>query len=87
MIAWNEQMVQDWKYKAADWVVEPGLPDHHLRIIHPFVDPNSVRWYKIFDTRLTQGYSNYTYRRADELEKNSRLEARPHPDDVGAILV
>ena len=86
MRVWNEPMVQDWKYKAADWVVEPSLPDHHLRIIAQFVDPNLRRWYRIFDTRLTQVHSDYSFRLADELDANSRLEARPHPDDVEAIL-
>ncbi len=86
MLVWNAPTVRDWKYEVADWVVEPGLPDHHSRIIQRHVDPNSVRWYSIFDTRLAQGHSDYSLRRADELDANSRLESRPHPADVGAIL-
>lgn len=86
MLVWNEPLVQDWKYEAADWVVEPGLPIHHLRIIQRLVDSNSIRWYSIFDTGLAQGQSDYSFRLADKLEANSRLESRPHSCDVGAIL-
>lgn len=86
MLMWNPQVRIPWKYEAGDWVVEPGLPDHHLRIVQPVLDAN-VRWYLIFDTNLfTEGYGHYEWRGADELEWKSRLEARPHPDDVPAVL-
>lgn len=86
MLVSKAPLVRAWKYQTADWVVEPGLPDHHLRIIQQHVDPNSIGWYSIFDTRLAQGHSDYSLRRADELEATSRLESRPHSADVGAIL-
>ena len=82
----NYAVVAEWRYRGADWVVEPGFPNHHLRIIRQFYDVKGVRWYQIFDTSLTERYSDYKWRCADELESKSRLEARPHPDDVPAIL-
>jgi hypothetical protein len=66
-------------------VVEPGFPDHHLRIIQQLHE-NGVRWYLIFDTSLTGRVSDYKWRLADDLESKSRLEKRPDPDDVEAIL-
>lgn len=81
----NFLIIEHWKYQSGDWVVETGLPDHHLRIIHRFSDANVVRWYIIFDTRLLD-VCEYKYRHADELEPKSVLRARPHPDQVQAIL-
>ena len=75
----------NWKFEIADWVMEPGLPNHHLRIIHRFLDASGVRWYIIHDTHLLD-VSDYRYRQADELEPKSNLYARPHPDHVQAIL-
>lgn len=87
MYAWNEgQLVASWKYQSGDWVVEPGLPDHHLRIIERFIDANGAPWYTIFDTSLRVDYGDYRWRHADELEPRSRLKARPDPDAVPAIL-
>ena len=86
MLVWNEVILQHWKYAVADWVVEPGIPDHHLRIVGQFVDSASIRWYRIFDTSMTEVHSDYKLRRADDLEPKSRLEARPLPADVAAIL-
>jgi hypothetical protein len=86
MLMWNSQVRIPWKYEAGDWVVEPGLPDHHLRIVQQVLDANA-RWYLIFDTNLfTEGYGNHKWRGADELEWKSRLGARPHPNDVPAVL-
>ena len=62
MLVSKAPLVRAWKYQTADWVVEPGLPDHHLRIIQQHVDPNSIGWYSIFDTRLAQGHSDYSLR-------------------------
>ena len=82
---WNYAAVESWKYQAGDWVVEPGFPDHHLRIIEQHWDREGVRWYVIFDTSLTGQYSDYKWCPANELESQSRFEARPHPNDVPAI--
>ena len=75
-----------WKYQTGDWVMEPGLPNHHLRIIDVLVDDNSVRFYLIFDTTMRDGFSDFRWRQADELEFKSKLEARPHADQVPAIV-
>lgn len=83
---WNTVVVEHWNYEAGDWVVELGLPDHHLRIVRQFFDASAVRWYRIFDTSLRGGYGDYGWRQADELESKSRLKARPEPDQVPAIL-
>src|SRR5260370_11252833 len=83
---WNAVVIESWKYQSGDWVVEPGLPDHHLRIVQEVLDANNVRWYSIFDTSLGDGYAEYRWRQANELESKSRLKARPEPDEVAAIL-
>jgi hypothetical protein len=83
---WNAIVVESWKYESGDWVVEPGLPDHHLRIVQQFLDAQNVRWYGIFDTSLRENYGDYRWRQANELEPKSRLKARPEPDQVPAIL-
>jgi hypothetical protein len=79
-------VVDPWKYQAGDWVVEPGLPDHHLRVIEQFFDANGARWYTIFDTSLREQYGDYRWRNAEELERLSNLKARPEPQDLPAIL-
>lgn len=86
MLMWNSQVQMFWKYEVGDWVVEPGLPDHHLRIVQQFVDGNLACWYGIFDTSLKNMYGDYRWRQANELEPKSRLKARPQPDQVPAIL-
>jgi hypothetical protein len=75
-----------WQYGLADWIVEPGLIAHHIRIIQCFLDDNSVRWYLIFDTTLEDGHGDYKWRRANELESKSRLYKRPDPGQIPAIL-
>lgn len=86
MLMWNPQLQFWWNYQEGDWVVEPGIPDHHLRIVQRFVDGNLVRWYRIFDTSPKDVYGDYRWRQADELEAKSRLKARPTPDQIPAIL-
>lgn len=86
MLMWNPQLQILWNYQEGDWVVEPGLPDHHLRIVQWFVDGNLVRWYRVFDTSSRNVYGDYRWRLADELESKSRLKARPEPDRIPAIL-
>jgi len=76
----------NWKYQAGDWVVEPGFPNHHLRIIDSLIDDNHIRWYLIFDTTMRDGFSDFRWRHADALESTSKLEARPRPEDVPAII-
>jgi hypothetical protein len=83
---WTQVQVGVWNYGPADHVVEPGFPDHHLRIIQQHYADDGVRWYLIFDTSLRERFSDYKWRRADELESRSRLEKRPNPGDVEAIL-
>jgi len=83
---WNSEVVESWKYESGDWVEEPGLPDHHLRIVQQVLDANNVRWYSIFDTSFGDGYAEYRWRPANELESKSRLKARPEPDEVPAVL-
>jgi len=84
--------VIEWKYEVGDWVVEPGLPNHHLRVVRHFVnlgplDFRPVRWYGIFDTNLLErGGGDYSWRLADELEHTSFLNARPAPGQVPEIL-
>jgi hypothetical protein len=75
-----------WRYEAADWVVEPGLIDHHLRIVRGFVNHEGVRTYQVFDTSLRVGFSDYSLRLADELESKSRLQSRPPVLQVPFIL-
>lgn len=82
---WSFVPVEPWNYEAGDWVVEPGLPDHHLRIVRQFWDGN-VRCYLTFDTSLRDVYAEYRVRLADELESKSFLRARPRHDQVPAIL-
>jgi hypothetical protein len=87
--AGNFQSYEDftpWQYGLADWVVEPGLITHHLRITQCFLDGNSVRWYLIFDTTLEEGRGDYRWRRADELESKSQLYKRPNSSQILAIL-
>src|ERR1017187_7916958 len=60
------------RYEVGDWVAEPGLITHHLRIIECVVDDNSFGWYRIFDTTLQDGHGDYKLRDADELEAKSR---------------
>lgn len=86
MPMWNPQFQILWSYQEGDWVVEPGLPDHHLRIVQRLVDVNLIRWYQIFDTSLKNVYGDFRWRQADELETKSRLKARPNADQVPAIL-
>jgi hypothetical protein len=50
MLVWNPEVRILWQYKAGDWVVEPGIPGHHLRIIQQSFDADSVRRYRVFDT-------------------------------------
>src|SRR2546422_5937602 len=78
-----------WKYLEGDWVLSPswaGLVDHHVRITDRHVDENWERWYKIFDTTLARGYADYSWVRAGDFEKESRLVNRPDWRCVGAIL-
>jgi hypothetical protein len=82
---WNYPVVEQWKYGQADWVVESGFPDHHLRIIRQLFQ-DGVRWYLVFNTSLAGRFSDYKWRRASELESKSRLEKRPDANDVEAIL-
>ena len=83
---WNPIVLETWTCRSGDWVVEPGLPDHHLRIVQQLIDANDVRWYRIFDTSLRDVYGDYRWRQANELEPKSRLKTRPQPDQVPAIL-
>jgi hypothetical protein len=83
---WNTVVVESWKYQSGEWVVEPGLPDHHLRIVQQVLDANDVRWYSIFDTSLRDSYGDYRRRQANELEPKSRLKSRPEPEEVPAVL-
>lgn len=80
------QQFMPWRYRVGDWVVEPGLITHHLRIIECIVDENSLGWYRIFDTTLQDGRGDYKLRDADELETKSSLYRRPNPNDISAIL-
>lgn len=81
---WNSVGVEPWKFGPGDWVVEPGLPNHHLRIVERHLE-NNVRWYKIFDTRMND-VGEYRWRQANELESKSFLYASPTPDQIPAIL-
>ena len=86
---WNSVVIEPWKYESGDWVVEPGLPEHHLRIVQRFqqiFDGNVVRWYSIFNTSLREHHGDYKWRQANELESKSRLKMRPDADQVPAIL-
>jgi hypothetical protein len=81
---WTSIVVAPWKYESGDWVIEPGLPDHHLRIVQQFWD-GDLRWYRIFDTSLRDHYGDYRWRQASELESKSYLKARPAADQIPAI--
>lgn len=83
---WDYVVVEQWMYEAGDWVVERGLPEHHLRIVQQFSDASAIRWYRTFDTSLREHHGDYRWCQADELESKSRLKARPNPDQVPAIL-
>lgn len=77
----------DFKYSAADWVKQFGLPQHHLRIIFHHVDSASQRWYQIFDTTLRRGHADYDWTPADVLEANSELVmSAENSDHARAIL-
>ena len=82
---WDTIVVEQWKYEVGDWVVEPGLPDHHLRIVQQFWD-GSILWYRIFDTSLREHHGDYRWRQAIELEARSYLKTRPAADQIPAIL-
>lgn len=62
-----------FKYQDGDWVKEYGIPEHHLRIIIFVEMEDGGRWYMTYDTTLQQGYSEYKWRWADELEAKSEL--------------
>ncbi len=76
-------VVQQWRYAPWDWVMEPGLPNHHLRIVEQG-SINFVRWYLVFDTRLGS-HGDYSWRLADALERKSLRIAGAAPDQIPGI--
>jgi len=74
-----------WRYQAGDWVIEPGIPDHHLRIAEQRLDESGSRQYVVFDARPNQ-LSGYGLRNADELERKSKLNVRPQPHEIPAVM-
>ena len=66
--------------------VEPGFPDHHLRIIGQRYGDNGIRWSLIFDTSARKRLSDHKWRCADELETQVKIGEETHPDDIPAIF-
>jgi len=60
-----------WSFRAGDWVVEKGVPNHHLRIIEQFTDALGIRFYVVFETSQRDKFSGFRYRNAEQLESTA----------------
>lgn len=86
---WNAPMLHVqpvvWSFQAGDWVVEKGIPDHHLRIIEQFTDALGIRFYIVFETSLRDKFSGLRYRNAEQLESKAAWKMGAG-NDLDAIL-